>query len=76
MKDEREPDPSAEDPAGTTREPKATEEDAPGRVQSVEWTTSTYRSSRKATDVPRKPAKTKAPRTGSPARPIPGEDDA
>jgi hypothetical protein len=70
MSEEREHDPPVED-AGTADEPEAAKEDAPGRIQSVEWTTSTYRSSRKATDVPRKAAKTKPQRTGNAARPSP-----
>lgn len=75
MSDEREHDPSAEDASGTAGEPEASDEDAPGRIQSVEWRTSTYRSSRKTTDVPRKSAKNKAPRTGTHARPAPGGED-
>jgi hypothetical protein len=75
MEDEREHDPSVED-ADRAREPDVAEGDpAPGRIQSVEWTTSTYRSSRKTTDVPRKVAKTKAPGTGNTARPRPDPED-
>jgi hypothetical protein len=64
MSDEREHDPPVDE---------APEEKEPGRIQSVEWTTSTYRSSRKATDVPRKGAKTKA--HSRPAPDAPEDDD-
>jgi hypothetical protein len=72
MSDEREHDPSVEDAA--TDEPEAGEDkEAPGPIQSVGWTTSTYRSSRRATDVPRKAAKTKPGNAGRP-RPDPEGD--
>lgn len=74
MSNEREHDPSVEDAADAAHGPEIDEhDDTMGQVQSAEWRSSTYRSSRKFDDIAR--AATKAPRKASSERPDP-EDDA
>ena len=67
MGNEREHDPSVEEEADRSAgSDRAKEHDPRGPIQSAEWTTSTYRSSRKLNDVPGKastPARRKPPAT-------------
>lgn len=71
MGSEREHEPPVEDEAGRSpRSDRAKDQDSRGQIQSAEWTTSTYRSSRQLKDVPgkaSKPARRKPSDTGAKA---------